>query len=399
MAVTQTVEFQAPTGLTLTVKLFDVGGDTALATVSATEKTTAKLTYTAAFTDIPTDDYMIVAFTDVGTPVASYYVTLELETGTYRPWDATDPTPGTGLDSPISYPTTVGSPTVTECDTLPTVSPDDSSHNGCPVLGKTRHVSISEGQTATVSWPLRDRKGNTISLGACVTSSSSSLSGDDSKILVRIADAICPSTIYQVVGSVSDFSDGIVTFEIPDGVAEVAGIYQMEIGVIDANGKMISSEKGYISVERGLFGDITNLTGPPTIEEIRLQLRDTLLENDLIGDVEFQDVEIINSILRPIREWNETPPEVSDLNASNFPWHYNWVNAVIGNLLFTAAHWYERNNLPSQHGGVTVNDRAKANPYLAIAQQLRGEWKEFVIRKKIEINIDLGMTDFGSDYD
>lgn len=280
------------------------------------------------------------------------------------------------------------------------VSPDDTTHDDCPVLGKTRYVSVNKGQYAVVRWPLRDSKGNAVDLTAWLSSSSSS-DLDSSKILVRIADALDPSgyPIQQIVGSVVDYENGIVEFALPDNVTCDASIFTMEIGVIDSAGRLVGSEKGYVSVERGLFGNLDMMTGPPTIDEIRMQLRDRLLENDLLSDVEFDDVEIIHSILRPIQEWNELPPDLGWMSPNDFPWHFHWVNAVIANLLLIAAHWYERNNLPAQHGGLNVQDRAKANPYLNVAMALRQEWRNFIARKKAEINNELGMSDFGSDYD
>lgn len=87
---TQTVEFRAPTGLTITAKLFSFGSDTQVASVSATEATNRKGTYSAAFTSIAAGEYQLIAFDATPTPVASWWVTLTLTTATFGVYDKAD---------------------------------------------------------------------------------------------------------------------------------------------------------------------------------------------------------------------------------------------------------------------------------------------------------------------
>ena len=59
---TQTVEFQAPTGLTLTAKLFTAGDDTVAYTASAvTEATNRKGVYAATFSSVAANTYQLIA--------------------------------------------------------------------------------------------------------------------------------------------------------------------------------------------------------------------------------------------------------------------------------------------------------------------------------------------------
>ena len=87
---TQTVEFRAATGLTITAKLFSAGSDTQVASVSATEATNRKGTYTAAFTDVAAGEYQLIAFDATPIPVASWWVTLTLTTATFGVYDKAD---------------------------------------------------------------------------------------------------------------------------------------------------------------------------------------------------------------------------------------------------------------------------------------------------------------------
>lgn len=83
---TQTIEFRSPTGQTTTVKLFEIGSDTVVATASATEATNRKGTYAAAFTDVPAGTYQVIPF--VGAiPTAERFVVLTLTTATFQATD------------------------------------------------------------------------------------------------------------------------------------------------------------------------------------------------------------------------------------------------------------------------------------------------------------------------
>jgi hypothetical protein len=87
---TQSVEFRAVTGQTITAKLFAAGSDTEVASVTATEGTNRKGTYTAAFTDVAAGEYQLLAFNATPIPVASWLVTLTLTTATFQVYDRVD---------------------------------------------------------------------------------------------------------------------------------------------------------------------------------------------------------------------------------------------------------------------------------------------------------------------
>lgn len=90
MPATQTIEFRAVTGQTVTAKLFAAGSDTEVASVSATEQTNRKGTYQAAFTDVAAGEYQLLAFNATPTPLASWWVTLTLTTATFQVYARVD---------------------------------------------------------------------------------------------------------------------------------------------------------------------------------------------------------------------------------------------------------------------------------------------------------------------
>lgn len=99
---TQTVEFRSPPSQTVTAKLFVVGSDTQVASVSTTEATNRKGTYSAAFTDVAAGEYELIVFVST-TPVARWFVTLTLTTATFQVYDKAraelDPATQTKIDS------------------------------------------------------------------------------------------------------------------------------------------------------------------------------------------------------------------------------------------------------------------------------------------------------------
>ena len=137
-------------------------------------------------------------------------------------------------------------------------------------------------------------------------------------------------------------------------------------------------------------------------------MRDVCPEfNTLLEDVEFSDEDIMFAMIRPIREWNETPPDLSGSGGSftqnTFPWRDYQMRATIGYLLNAAAIHQQRNQFNYSAGGVSIRDKDKATPYLGISERLLGEWREFILLKKKEINANLcygsvRSISFGSPY-
>ena len=83
---TQTIEFRSAPTQTTTAKLFAVGSDTQVASVTATEATNRKGTYSAAYTDVAAGEYELIAFVGA-VPVARWFVTLTLTTATFQVYD------------------------------------------------------------------------------------------------------------------------------------------------------------------------------------------------------------------------------------------------------------------------------------------------------------------------
>ncbi len=82
---TQTLEFNATTGLTITAKLFAIGSDTVVDSVTAMERTNDKGRYRAAFADVHAGRYRLNGFVGAVGGFANETYRLTLATSTFTP--------------------------------------------------------------------------------------------------------------------------------------------------------------------------------------------------------------------------------------------------------------------------------------------------------------------------
>ena len=85
---TQSVEFSAASGQTVTARLFSAGSDTVVQTASAVaEATNRNWVYTATFTDAAAGLYRLIAANSGGILLAQWWVDLTLETATFQAYE------------------------------------------------------------------------------------------------------------------------------------------------------------------------------------------------------------------------------------------------------------------------------------------------------------------------
>ena len=109
---TQSVEFSAASGQTVTARLFSAGSDTVVQTASAvTEATNRDGVYTATFTDAAAGLYRLIATNSGGTLLAQWWVDLTLTTATFQSYEMPVSVMQSGLSTfdPGSDAVTVGS--------------------------------------------------------------------------------------------------------------------------------------------------------------------------------------------------------------------------------------------------------------------------------------------------
>lgn len=301
-----------------------------------------------------------------------------------------------------------------DCDQQNFIEPPITVADGCEVLPKMQCHEIQKGQDARLMWTYRSSGGEPVNLddcvGACSNSESLSESGASDVPFDAAGNPPCGATlrlreitmldrrdqIHTVDVDVIDSGTGYVAAQsLPEEITRHPGVYATEWAVMTEDKRMLFSNPSCLFVNRGLFGmtDSPNdrLLGPPSIQDIRLSLRDNSQEdNTLLDNVEFDGAEIAQAVVRPIRMWNEMPPPLRPLQTTKtFPLQELWLLGIQSFLLETAAHNYRRNDLPYSAGGVSVQDKAKADSYDSAAHRVGIRFRELLQAKKIEINIQL----------
>lgn len=275
------------------------------------------------------------------------------------------------------------------------IEPEDgntAATNGCPVLTKDRMFVVDRGIVPTLRWEMRDAGGQPVDLAGL-------LNGDEGSVEVRLADALTPGNLTTLDGSFVAGNDNKVEFDLTADLTSQSGLWDIAIGVKNDADELLLINKANLSIERGLFGDFSvQKYGPPSLSDIRMQLRDTMLENSLHELPEFSNQEIIFCLGKPLRNWNETPPPVFRATAANFPYRENWLKAVCGELFAMAATWYTRNRFQAAGGGIQDDALGKAQEYTAASQAMLQQWQQFMTLEKAKISANQFMSSFGSDY-
>jgi hypothetical protein len=312
------------------------------------------------------------------------------------------------------------SPTDIECADQQQIKPNETvNEEGCAVLPKLRVHDIQQGQDARLEWNMLNKQGEAVNLTECGFTDES-IGSTDGSTFDAIGNPCCGVTlrlreitgfnpsrncVYQVDVDVLDAGTGYCrASSLPTKVTRVPGIYWEEWAAFDASGNMLFSNQVLLWVNKGLFGLSNNMSdwnkGPPSLDEIRLSIRDNSPEDNLLLDnIEFDAGEIAQAVVRPLQHWNEVPPPLRPpQDTTTFPFREHWLQGIQGYLLQTAAHNYRRNHLPYNAGGVAIDDKNKEGPYLQESRALLQEYRSWVKEKKLEINTALFTGTIGSLY-
>lgn len=262
-----------------------------------------------------------------------------------------------------------------------------STSNGVPIIKVTAGIPSELGITVT----------NDIFGGTPIEVP------DNHSVIVRVKPSIDSSDILMDKEVPHDGSS--ITVPIDKGELSKPGVYPMSVIFKDEDGVPYSEHLGYMCVEAGI-NDWSDVSSEPlTIADVRLALLDYSPEaNVLLEDLELSDMQIVAAMKRPIREWNETPPDICTYNMTNFPYHEAWLKGTCSYLLEMAAHKYNRNTLPHNAAGLSMDPNNKGALYMSTAMALRQEWKAWIMAKKTEINMlncwgSTSLNVYGDTYD
>lgn len=183
-----------------------------------------------------------------------------------------------------------------------------------------------------------------------------------------------------------DAADNSVTFTIPPEDLNIPGIYisRLLIGDVSSVTNRISC---FVEIEKAL-GENNNYN-PLTISEIRKDIVDRAdTDNPLLGETEFSDSMICNSIFSTIDKWNRTPPTQQRYTNFTFPYRDMLKQGVYYFLFKAKSLNLQRNRLGTNVGGVQYDDKARADLYIKLAQDYKNEFELLMLREKRTNNLN-----------
>lgn len=284
----------------------------------------------------------------------------------------------------------VTTPSYAPCTSEKELSTTPTLVYGVPAIERQRAVIARYGQIPTLTWQMIDRGGRPADLTACLAECVSL--GVDSpcgSVVLRIREfisSVAPIGVYT--GIVTDAATGMVSVSIDTQLGtQGPGIYIGEIAMLDAGGVETLGNLFTLYLEPSLFAPVPGSSGPPTIMEVRLGLRDSSsTESRLLDTVTFDDAEIAMAAVRCIQYFNETqPPVEARYNTQNFPFRYHWVRGMAGQLFYMLAEYYRKNQLQYQAGGIAVDDFNKSPLYDQAGDRLWSEYTRFATSQKCVI--------------
>lgn len=169
------------------------------------------------------------------------------------------------------------------------------------------------------------------------------------------------------------------------------GIFVMQFGLYSSDDTLVMVNHGYLEVEASLEAAYTR-------ERISIPLMRRLIRdasprgNRVIEECEFTYEELMDAMQMAVDDFNFHAPLIPQkFHMRDFPWPMFLMGfGAVSNLLRMAAVWYARNDLRVQAAGVGVNDMAKAEIYMGLADKYKAEWERFIMTIKRQMNVNNG---------
>jgi hypothetical protein len=283
---------------------------------------------------------------------------------------------------------------------------------GCPVLQRLRAHVVKQGvcnvlEHQCVDPAARTSAGQALDLTDFLGESESDQDFATVQVRFREPLAFCSRSnpVFELEGEIVDLATGVLRVTLPSDLVEIAGVYEGSWALVNASDEIVYIGNSLLSVERSLFpASLTTLyryKGPPTIQEIRLAIRDSGgPESLLLEDVQFGGEEILNAIVRTVSLWNELLPPVRSAvyTTRTFPFKEQWLRGIVAYLFLAAADYYRANYLRTSAGGLDTADKDKEQPYTVAGLRLLEEYRNWAILKKTSLNWKRCMGGIGSLY-
>ena len=186
--------------------------------------------------------------------------------------------------------------------------------------------------------------------------------------------------------------------DVPVDAFRRPGIYYGQLQWFDGE-DLLATTDYTVLIAPTLTDVMTSNSAMVTLMDVRMALMDSCAEqNLLLGELEFTDEDIVYAMRRAVGKFNETNVPVTNFTPAAFPYRASMVEGTYGYLLRSAAARMERNNLKYNAGGVSIADKDKMSPYMLLAKELIGAWREFTVNTKVRMNINGGYGYSASPY-
>lgn len=260
-----------------------------------------------------------------------------------------------------------------------------------PLNAKPQVYDIRVHQDAYLDFLFTDDAGNPQDLD--------NLPGVGFKAYIR--ESVAHGHLHECAVSVVDADKGKLQIHVSPKESHLPGIFNGSVICYPLNNPqaIIKECPFYLYITYGINSVDTN--GPLSLVELRLYLRDTSPEENLLIDgLNFTDEEILLATKLTIQKFNDIPPRENFpvFNSTNFPFKSILMDGVLGQLFFMAAEYHRKNNLQYSAGGVSLNDKNKEPNYLQAANM---HWQEFLQNakaEKVKLNMDLNWGTISSPY-
>lgn len=185
-----------------------------------------------------------------------------------------------------------------------------------------------------------------------------------------------------------DDAGGQVSVSLDKNDLKDPGLWWGAFVTKDEDGNTIDQFQCWLHIKKS----IESIRGiaPITIPEVRAYLLDRCGDNELLGELQCSDDEILNAMRLAVEEWNATPPLTVKFTTTNFPYRYPWLICTCAHVLRSLSIKQSRNNASFQAGTVMVNDSDKGPIFQRYAEQFRQEWIQWMYSKKRELNVKAG---------
>ncbi len=274
----------------------------------------------------------------------------------------------------------------------PVVTPVTTQLYGETIHGRKKAILIPQGCAAGLSLVFYDSNDNPVELDSAEIS-----------LAVKFREALKqtrPVSGDSDAIEITDGANGAFTIPVPTTIADKAGIYTVEYGILDATNRLLQVDNCYLFINNSAWGSTTTL-GPPTKDEIRMSMRDSdPVENELLGNLDFDLAEHCLACVQAVQFWNEQPPVLyyHIYDTRSFPFKGIWLLGIQSYLYRYAEEHYRRNQLPYSAGGTGVDDKNKLQQYLQAAERRYSEFVQAVVRQKVRLNLEGGSASLLSGY-